>query len=157
MKLAFHVTPAIASVELTTVVKQMLDIAVAPSTAKGYMQGLAAIAARRWDAQNPGVFLRHLSYSVVAAMPEHASTVVRQSTCLACIVASQDGESLLIFSGTLEDYRTEIINGCSLSSHKLFREFTTSLLILFDKEGLGFVFESFTRKVHESTLLLEER
>lgn len=163
MQIAVLVEPRIYGIEMAAAVKARLGIDVGqPQTTRTYLNALASIAGKQFDVSNPGTLLRQLSYTIVVNDTDRTLLAIKTSTTLSVVESvAVDGEGMLILAGSLLDFRTEIINGCSLSSNKLFREFTTALLCLFDSKGLGFVFEAYRRKINPSAdgpqILLESR
>ncbi len=163
MQIGFLVEPLIRGVDFANFVRELLpglNLACTEQP-KDFLTALAVLRGAQADAWNPGADLRHLSYSIVIAGDQRLITVVQSSTSLYHVqsITNPDDEGCIILSGTLQDFRTEIINGCSRSSHKLFRQYTTLLLSELDKRGLGYLFSQFTRNANPSdaSLLLEQR
>jgi len=160
ISLAIVVAPSIAGVEFVTAVKGLLGIDLPPSTtAKGYLSALAALTGRQSDPVNMGIFLRQLSYTVAVGTDAPTALAIREGTCLHAVPSTPvDGDSILLLAGSLLDFRTEVINGCSASVSRQFREYSTALLVRLDQAGLAFVFESYTRRSDSSgTLILSPR
>lgn len=104
--------------------------------------GTKPVAALR----NPGFTLLHVHYTfLVVSTPEIVSDIQQQTNLQLISEKSQTGLSLAIITGSLDQWRSAIINGLSDSCGFGLRSFLDNCLIEFDKEGLGPIFQDYDR------------
>jgi hypothetical protein len=103
-----------------------------------------------------GCLLQHISISFLVVSTKEALYEIATQTSLSFLtVECNEVYETAIVSGTLEQLRTEIINGCSTTASLPNRYFANKTLILLEKAGLGRVFDTFSKKVSkDGTFLL---
>lgn len=159
MKITFAVTPSPQSLVLLAKELYGIKVDTGTHTSKYFLQNVAKLSGREYDASNPGHLLKHLSYSILYKDSAEAVEHISAETCLSTVKfpRATDGEMLLLLSGDLVSMRSEVLNGCSSSSSIFYRSYTTQLLLRFDEQGLGAMFNNFDRKVSNNALILTER
>lgn len=99
--------------------------------------------------RRPGFTLLHVHYTLlVVSTPEVISEVQQQTNLHVITERTKSGFSVSIITGSLDQWRSAIINGLSESSEFGLRLFLDTCLIEFDKEGLGPMFQDYDRVSH---------
>lgn len=95
------------------------------------------------DIGNLGALLKHEHHTFIMTCTEREMTEVVLEAALA-ITITPDKE-LAILSGTLEQWRTTIINGSSESALDSVRIFANSVLLEFERMGLKSLWTNYTK------------
>lgn len=105
-----------------------------------------------------GHLLQHISLSFLVISTKEGLYEIATQTALSVLTGEQEPGSVYetaIVTGTLEQWRTEIINGCSETANQNHRLFANKILTWIDNAGLGRVFDNFSkRRAKDGTLLL---
>lgn len=101
-----------------------------------------------------GRSLRHLSVSFLLVTNKETLYEIGVETNLSIIDSIIDNSNMIaVVSGTLEQWRTTIINGCTELASSVVQQFSTKALQQFEKLGLQRVFEAyFKRYLSDGTL-----
>ncbi len=131
-------------------------------TTAGYLTILAALKNEETEPnivlEDPGHLLAHTFYSFLVACDKATMTELGEQTRLAIQRVESRGICFAVVSGTLEQWRTAIINGCSEQAEFNLRLLFDKILILFEGEGLGKLWSKFAKKtLADQTFKLIER
>lgn len=108
--------------------------------------------------RDAGSLLRHLYYSfIILADRETVFELIQETRLSVTSVESLSrGVRFGIVSGTLEEWRTAIINCCSLTCEPELRAFLSKVFPFFERDGLGLLWSEYLKRTHtDGTLLLE--
>lgn len=99
--------------------------------------------------RRPGFTLLHLHYTfLVVSTPEAIGEVQQQTNLHIVTERTKSGFSVSIVTGSLDQWRSAIINGLSESCGYSLRLFLDACLVELDKEGLGPMFQDYNRITH---------
>lgn len=99
--------------------------------------------------RRPGFTLLHVHYTLlVVSTPEVVSEVQQQTNLHVITERTRSGFSVSVMTGSLDQWRSAIINGLSESCEYGLRLFLDTCLLEFDKEGLGPMFQDYNRVPH---------
>lgn len=111
-------------------------------------------------ARDPGLILQHISYGFLVAAPKQLFFEVLESSDLSVMITNTVRKDLKlgVITGTLEEWRSAIINGASRHSSDNLRKFADHCLKFLEKEGFGQIWNGYTKvKQSDGTLLLERK
>jgi len=116
-----------------------------------------AVAVQR----NPGSVLRHLSIAFMLIVLEDKLVDILSESCLNFLIVDNvvgKPYATAYVSGTIEQWRTDVINGCSPQASYTFRIFTTKVLHCLEVADLGHLFDMFSKsQSKDGTLLLTHK
>lgn len=133
------------------------------TSVSGYLALLSALKNPDLDfnliLENPGSLLQHQFYVFLIACSRNTLNELLEETKLSIQSAeSNSGIMLAVISGTLEDWRSAIINICSEKTSFNLRLLFDKILLLFEQEGLSRLWSQYTKKtLPDKTFKLLER
>lgn len=160
MQIDFINVPGIKVADFARFAKDyfQVDVETNTSASPAFLRNLAKLKGVTYDECNAGSYLRHLSYSVLIKDDPRIIDDVQTESSLATLRlnGSCDRDDVLLLSGNLVEFRSEIINGCSDMADPSFRQYTSKLLLRLDQQGFGQMFNQYARKIkpHTNELIL---
>lgn len=107
----------------------------------------------------PGSILNHVSYSFLSSIPEDTAIELMENTPLA-VFGTPVGKNgrLVIITGSLQDWRTAIINCCSDTTTLELRASLDLAMLAFEKEGLSLIWGRYRKQtLPDKTFILVEQ
>lgn len=102
--------------------------------------------------REPGNLLRHAMISFLVSASKDALFDIAINgpvSILDCEI-----QTFVIMSGSLQEWRTLILNLCSERTTQSGRDLGTQILLTFDGLGLSKIFEAYSRRTHNGALIL---
>lgn len=150
MKVAFLGRLQINMKDLLNVVKNKLgkslkidDLRISPDHPLAYLTTLTDFKDVLCDFSNLGSLLDQDFYTYIVSCSErHMMDLIQESGLT--IVTTVDNE-LGIVGGSLAKWRTAVLNGCSESSVRSYREFANLVLADMEKQGLNQLWKDYSK------------
>jgi hypothetical protein len=102
--------------------------------------------------RNAGNLLRHVMISFLVKSDTYAIYDISMNGPIAILDCEQDG--LVIMSGSLQEWRTLVLNLCNSRTSSSGRDLGTEILKALDGLGLTHVFECYSRRVDQTGYVL---
>jgi len=123
---------------------------------------ISALGEMQNESSNPtetqreaGVLLQHVSISFLVVTTKEALFEIGTQATISIVQAQPEAVmSVSIMTGTLEQWRTIILNGCTDRASIIFRLFATKILNELEAIGLGRIFENYSKRVSKDGNLL---
>lgn len=107
---------------------------------------------------NGGLLLRHAFFTGVSVLDLDTIFEITQASNLSVLKHSTKSIGLFVclLSGTLEDWRTAILNGCSVTSTSNYTKFCSEAYKVLKNNGLGSLWSDHTYKANnDGTIVLK--
>jgi len=93
--------------------------------------------------RSPGSLLRHLSYSFLVV----ADREFLYELATSCDLRIEGDQQLAVVSGSVEQWRTTIVNGSTGRESRDMRMFCDKCLLHFERDGLGLLWSSYQKSL----------